>query len=48
MLFWEFADKGRSGIYMDTDWESVLITGTEENDYGRYKFGDMFSDFGLF
>ena len=36
MLFWEFAEKGRSGIYMDTDWESVLVTGTEENTYGRY------------
>ena len=36
MLLWEFTQKGGSGVYTDRDWENVLVTGTEENDYGKY------------
>ena len=34
MLFWEFTQRGRSGVYAGLDYDTLLVTVTEDNNYG--------------
>ena len=33
-LLWEFTQKGGSGVYASQDYETLLVTVTEDNNYG--------------
>ena len=34
MLFWEFTENGRSGVYVSRDYEPLMVTVTEDKNYG--------------
>ena len=34
MLLWEFTQRGRSGVYASLDYDTLLVTVTEDNNYG--------------
>ena len=34
MLLWEFNQRGRSGVYAAHDYDTLLVTVTEDNNYG--------------